>query len=88
MHRRLVRLCLVGAGAFDPIGGGGDVLVAGGQDGVKRGFSILDFGFFPAVAGHANAWILDYPCGAACRSVGRQKAAVWGGVLNPISKTA
>jgi len=33
--------------------------VAGGEGGVKRGFSILDFGFFPAVAGHAHAWILD-----------------------------
>jgi hypothetical protein len=34
--------------------------VAGGEGGVKRGFSILDFGFFPAVAGHAHAWILDF----------------------------
>ena len=34
--------------------------MAGGKDGVKRGFSNLDFGFFPAVAGHAHAWILDF----------------------------
>ena len=52
--------------------------MAGGKDGVKRGFSILDCGFFPGVAGHAPAWILDYPYGAARRSIGRQKVAVWG----------
>jgi hypothetical protein len=31
--------------AFHLVGRGGDFLVAGGKDGVKRGFSILDFGF-------------------------------------------
>jgi hypothetical protein len=35
----------VGARAFHLVGRGGNILVAGGKDGVKRGFSILDFGF-------------------------------------------
>jgi hypothetical protein len=33
----------VGARAFHLIGRGGNFLVAGGKDGVKRGFSILDW---------------------------------------------
>jgi hypothetical protein len=35
----------VGARAFYLISRGGNFLVAGGEDGLKRGFSILDFGF-------------------------------------------
>jgi hypothetical protein len=31
--------------AFHIVGRGGNFLVAGGEDGVKRGFSIIDFGF-------------------------------------------
>ena len=47
------------------------VAYRGSEGGVEVKFS-------PAVAGHAPAWILDYPYGAARRSIGRQKAAVWG----------
>ena len=55
--------------------------MAGGKDGVKRGFSILDFGFFPAVAGHAHAWILDFliiPGVKGIEVLGAKKQRYWG----------
>ncbi len=81
MYRRLVRLCLVGARALHIISSGGNFLVAGGKDGVNRGFLIPDFGFFPAVAGHAHAWILDFliiPGVQVIEVLGVKKQRYWG----------
>ena len=61
-------MCLVASGALYLSGISGGLLVASGKGGVRRGFSILEF----------PPWILDYPNGAVRRSIGRQKAAVWG----------
>jgi len=55
--------------------------VAGGKVGLKRGFSILDCGFFPAVAGHAHAWILDFliiPGVQVIEVLGAKKQRYWG----------
>ena len=55
--------------------------MAGGKDGVRRGFSILDCGFFPAVAGHAHAWILGFliiPGVQVIEILGAKKKRYWG----------
>ena len=55
-----------GARAFHLIGRGGNFLVAGGEDGVKRGFSILDCGF------------LIVPRGQIIEVLGSKKQGYWG----------